>query len=65
MLHHSLVAIHQQELRAEADRERLVRSARSGRTDRRTIADRLTSFARRAVSLGHRSPRPATTSHAG
>ncbi len=65
MLNHSLVAIHQQELRAEADRERLVRVARSGGTDRRTIADRLTSFARRVVRLGHRSPRPATTSHAG
>lgn len=66
MNHHMLVKIHQQELRAEADRERLVRIAQAGRAQRRQTVDRLSLMARlRSLALDLRRPRPPVDNRTG
>jgi len=61
-----LVKIHQQELRDEAERERLVRIAKAGQALRRQTVDRPSLMARlRSLATDLRLPRPPADSRTG
>ena len=61
-----LVKIHQQELRDEADRERLVRLARSGQKHGLPTVDRPSMMARlRTLAAALRRPQPPVDNRTG